>query len=254
MIINHQLIAFYCLFLMVNPIFSQTGNNFNGKTITFSATDGLEITADLYQIDKANAPYIILFHQAGFSRGSYRSIAPKLNELGYNCLAIDQRSGNKAYGVENETKKKAVEAKKGTKYIDAIPDVEAALTYVKNDLKSQNIIIWGSSYSASLVIYLGSKFPDQINGILAFSPGEYFKIDDKKIAELAPNITCPVFITSGKNEHGQWEEIYETIKSEKYYFLPEEGGAHGSKALWPDKKGNEAYWKAVQDFLIKLKF
>ena len=49
----------------------------------------------------ANAPVLVLFHQAGWSRGEYREIAPKLNELGYICLAIDQRSGKGVNGVAN---------------------------------------------------------------------------------------------------------------------------------------------------------
>jgi len=65
------------------------------KTITFPSSDGVKITADLYILhtDK-NTPFIVLFHQAGFSRGEYREITPKLNRLGFNCMAIDQRSGD----------------------------------------------------------------------------------------------------------------------------------------------------------------
>ena len=99
---------------------------------------------------------------------------------------------------------------------------------------------------------MGSKHAGEMNGILAFSPGEYFQIDEQKIETYAPNIKCPVFITSGKNEKGAWEGIYKNLNTKKTSFLPTEGGAHGSKALWPDKKGNEAYWKAVEQFLKTL--
>jgi dienelactone hydrolase len=225
---------------------------FEGKQIPFLSIDGLEITADLYRVSNHDAPYIILFHQANYSRGSYRTIAPKLNELGYNCLAIDQRSGNKARNVINKTHERAVLAGKQVKYENAIQDVEAAIFYVKDTLKAKKIIIWGSSYSASIVIYMGSKYPASVDGVLSFSPGEYFKIDERKIESYAKAITCPVFFTSAKSEKGKWIGIYDNILSTKKYYLPEQGGFHGSKALWPEKKGNELLWEAVISFLKSI--
>jgi dienelactone hydrolase len=62
--------------------------------VSFHAEDGLKITADLYLIDFSE-PFILLFHQAESSRGEYNDIAPRLNKLGYNCLAVDLRSGQK---------------------------------------------------------------------------------------------------------------------------------------------------------------
>ena len=241
----------YFLFLSQH-LYSQK-NDFKGKEISFPSIDSLEITADLYLTDQESSTYIILCHQAYFSRGAYRSIAPKLNELGYHCLAIDQRSGYKVEGIKNKTCKKASKANKPRKYKDAIPDVEAALLYAKKELKAKKIILWGSSYSASIVIYLGSKYPNEIDGIMSFSPGEYFTINDQKISSFANKVTCPVFVTSAKKEQKKWNNIYNQISSKKSYFLPSKGGFHGSKTLWPKKKGNEVYWKSVRDFLATIK-
>ena len=73
------------------------------ETVTFPAADGLAVTADLYLAHDKEAPFVILFHQAGYSRGEYGQIAPRLNGLGFNALAVDQRSGGAAKGVMNET-------------------------------------------------------------------------------------------------------------------------------------------------------
>src|SRR3972149_6331103 len=72
------------------------------KTITFPSTDALLITADLYFVSDT-LPYMILCHQAGYSRGEYMETADKFCNLGYNCLAIDQRSGKEVNGVKNKT-------------------------------------------------------------------------------------------------------------------------------------------------------
>lgn len=240
------------LVLNISANIHAQADDFKGKKISFLSLDSLEITADLYTIEDSKAPYIILFHQANFSRGSYREIAPKLNELGYNCIAVDLRSGHKAQGIINETCKRAIAANKKIKFTSAVQDTEAAVRYVKDSLKAEKIIVWGSSYSASITIYLGSKYVSDIDALLAFSPGEYLEINDQTISSFATNIKCPVFITSGKKEQKKWNGIYESITSKKQFFLPETGGAHGSKALWAENKGNQAYWEAVKSFLNSL--
>ena len=107
------------------------------NTIEFNSTDGVTITADTYLTENKEAPFIILFHQARFSRGEYLEIAPKLNQLGFNCMAIDQRSGKEVNNVINQTHLSAIALGKPTKYPDAIPDLEATLQYVKNNYKPQ---------------------------------------------------------------------------------------------------------------------
>ncbi|RLD20113.1 MAG: hypothetical protein DRI71_10755, partial [Bacteroidetes bacterium] len=97
--------------------------------ITFPSTDGLELTADLYITNDKTAPFIVLFHQARWSRGEYLEIALKLNMLGYNCMAVDLRSGGEVNGVNNESFTAAKKAMKATQYIDAYQDIDAAMKY-----------------------------------------------------------------------------------------------------------------------------
>ncbi len=248
-----HLTSFLVCILFFQFNFAQQKNHFEGKTINFKAKDGVQVTADLYLTSKTDAPFIILFHQAGYSRGEYREIAPKLNKLGFNCMAVDQRSGDKVNGVVNNTHKAAKKMNKSTKYVDAIPDIEAALEYVKNELKADKIVVWGSSYSAALVFYLASTQSDSIDALLSFSPGEYFKINGKEIKYYAKSVGCKVFITSAKSEHGQWKGIYNSVKGDKKYFLPKQSGKHGSKALWVNNSNNEEYWNEVIQFLDPFK-
>jgi len=215
------------------------------ETISFFAEDGLKLTADLYKTANDSAPYIILFHRAKFSRGEYRIIAPRLNENGFNCLAIDQRSGNKAREVINQTAAEAKMQGLSHAYTDALPDLRAALLYVKKELGANKIILWGSSYSAALVFLVGSEFPDDVNGVLAFSPGEYFKVADKKISNYAKNIKCPVFVTAEKRIRNNARLIYDSIPfSGSSVFL--NVNKHGSELLWPQ---TEPAWEQVLNFL-----
>ena len=224
------------------------------STVTFPTTDNLSMTGDLYWTGDAKAPFILLFHQADYSRGEYLEIAPKLNALGYNCLAVDQRSGGATNGVINETYKSAKAAGLPTGYQDAYPDLESALAYVVGNYAPKQLIVWGSSYSSSLALILASEHPDEISAVLAFSPGEYFKLDGKQVADYAANITQPAFITSAKSEEKSWRGIADQIKtSGSVFFLPQENGRHGSSALFEKTPNHAEYWTAVEAFLTSIK-
>lgn len=243
-----KIVLIFCTLLIQNN-YAQKNSDFTEEIVHFEASDGVNITADLYLTSVIDAPIILLFHQAGYSRGEYKEIAPKLNQLGFNCLAIDQRSGNEVNGIINETHINAEKLNKPTQYKDAIPDLEAAYSYVRNKLDPNKTIIWGSSYSAALTFYLGSVHPNDIDGIIAYSPGEYFKIEGKEIKSFASKVKCPVFITSAKNEEKQWKAIYDSVKTNKKYFLPNNEGKHGSKALWSNNSDHKDYWGALKEFL-----
>lgn len=224
------------------------------STVTFPTTDNLTETADLYWTGDAGKPFIILFHQADYSRGEYLEIAPKLNELGYNCLAVDQRSGGATKGVTNETYKLAKAAGLPTGYTDAYPDLQAALSYVVSAYAPTKLIVWGSSYSSSLALILASEHPGEIAAVLSFSPGEYFKLNGKLVADYAKNITQPVFITSAKSEEKSWRGIAKQITSAgSVFYVPQASGRHGSSTLYDSASGHEEYWTAVETFLASLK-
>ena len=63
---------------------------------SLQAADGVGVYADLARATRARRGTILLFHQAGTNRGEYEPIAPRLNAVGFDTLAIDQRSGGRA--------------------------------------------------------------------------------------------------------------------------------------------------------------
>ncbi len=228
----------------------------SGKTIHFSSADGLVLTADLYVTHPPQTPFILLFHQAGWSRGEYLETAPKLNALGFNCLALDQRSGGEVNGIVNQSHAAALKAGKGTTYLDAIQDMQAAIGYVKTNFPKARIILWGSSYSAALVLRLAGTIKPEPAAVLSFSPGEYFKKLGQSghfVRDGAQHIQCPVFIASARSEVPAWDAIWKSIPSgQKVRFIPKTAGHHGSRALWKKFTDSKALWKAVKAFLTTL--
>lgn len=247
-----NLTACYILLLFSNVSIASESN-----TINFKSADNLLITADTYFTHPSStSPVIVLFHQAGWSRGEYNEIAPQLNALGFNCIAIDLRSGDNIRGKENETALRARTAGLGTNYADALPDVIAALQYANKQYRNSKIIAWGSSYSAALVLKAAGDHPELVDGVLAFSPGEYFYHLGKSkswVRDSAQKIKIPTFITSSKKEADDWALIFKAMPADyRQSFVPETDGNHGSRALWTKYDDNTAYWGAVTEFLNKF--
>ncbi len=224
------------------------------RTVEFRSLDGLKVTGDLYapRADKAT-PFIVLCHQAAWSRAEYRSIAPRLNAMGFNCLAIDQRSGGELYDVPNETNLRAQAGKTGTEFVDAEQDMIAAVAHARKNYASGKLLLWGSSYSAGLALRIAGERPGLVDGVVTFSPGEYFTTSGKPrnwVTSSARKIKCPTFMTSAKDEHKYWGLIYVKMTApSKFMFVPKTKGNHGSRALWSQMSDSKDYWNAVTPFL-----
>jgi dienelactone hydrolase len=221
------------------------------KTITFQSLDGLPVTADLYESKKTD-PWLVLFHQADFSRGEYKETAEKFVKLGYNCLAVDLRSGNEIKYIKNKTAEAAREKGLPTEYTDAKQDMEAAIDYAFKQ-SQKPVVILGSSYSASLSLVLAKTKPN-VNAVIAFSPGEYF---DKAnfIRDSIQGLAKPVFGASSVDEYSYMVELFSKVNQGNLtLFRPSKGnGVHGSRALWLDNSNNNEYWLALLLFFDQIK-
>jgi len=217
------------------------------ETITFPSKDGLTITADEY-ISNDTLPYMILCHQAEYSRGEYLETAKRFEKFGYNCLAIDARSGKESNGIKNETAALAQKKRKNTDYLDAEQDILAAIDFAFKK-SNKKVILVGSSYSASLVLKIATS-NDKVKAVLAFSPGEYFG-DKLNLKETIKTLNKPVFATSSKEEAADLSVLMKDIKSgNKTQFIPNSQGDHGSKALWKETNTNyHEYWMALLMFM-----
>jgi dienelactone hydrolase len=223
----------------------------SAEVLTLTTTDKVKIYADYYgDADKAK-PIVLLFHQASSNAGEYATIAPRLNALGFTALALDQRSGGPGWGRDNRT----VKAFRGNAgFEQALPDLEAALDWAKADGRSK-VIVWGSSYSASLVFLLAAKHPE-IAGVLAFSPGEYFR-GRNAVRNAAAKVSAPIFVSSASDagEIAEAKAIIDAAPARVKVQHRPKTGTHGSSSLRVDSNpyGASENWQAVEEFLGRLK-
>ena len=216
--------------------------------VTFAATDGVTVHAD-YQGQGGRA-LIVLFHQAGSNLHEYDPIVPRLQALGFDTLAVSQRSGGARFGGVNET---ADGTGGNPDYLAAYPDMEAALDFARG--KSEQVVIWGSSYSSALVFKLASEHPKAVVGVLSFSPGEYFGAAFS-VKMAAAKVIAPVFATSASDagEIAAAKAILAAVPGRATQYVPKRG-VHGSSTLREDEnpKGIAENWQAVEAFLAPLR-
>lgn len=237
------MLAFFCCWM----------NALAQQTITFPSKDNLLITADLYEVN-SEYPYMLLCHQARFSRGEYKETALRFNKLGFNCLAIDLRSGWEINDIMNQTAAVARAKNISATFLDAQMDIEAAVDWlVTNRTNGAKIYAVGSSFSASLLIRIATTSAShrRLKALILFSPGEYFDYP-VVIKDEALKISMPVLYCSSKKEGPYIKELVSDAKRVKQ-FVPDKEGEHGSKALWKSNPNNQEYWIAIIDFIEKLR-
>ncbi|MBN2524089.1 MAG: hypothetical protein JXB24_12520 [Bacteroidales bacterium] len=223
------------------------------EKVSFYSKDSLKITADLYLKDY-RLPFILLFHQGGSSRGEYNEIAARLMKLDYNCLSVDLRSGSKINYVTNETALRAEEGNFPNSFIDARQDIESAIHYI-NKYNSKSVVLFGSSYSASLCLMIAKNEPN-VTAVIAFSPGEYFRPKLIVKNEVA-GIQKPLFVSSSAIEYDYIEQMLSGIdKSYITLYKPGKGskGIHGAKALWKENESSDECWLELLMFFKKIRY
>lgn len=222
------------------------------EPVVSTTDDNVLVYGDRYVAEGGGRATILLFHQAGASRAEYEPIIPRLLKSGFDVVAIDQRSGGSRFDGENKTVRRL---ERSTDFLEALPDLEAAMNYARFVNPANPIIAWGSSYSASLAFLLAAKHPDKIAAVMAFSPGEYFP-DKSLVRTAASKVSVPIFATSSPkaNEVEAAKAILAASPSQlKMQYVPE-AGVHGASILRTDAnpQGADAAWSAVNDFLNKL--
>lgn len=220
--------------------------------VSLITADHVKVFATYYGTGDRSKPIVLLFHQAGANGAEYATIAPKLNALGFNALAVDQRSGGRAFGRANKT----VQALgRSTGYRAALPDLQAALDWARKN-NSGKIIVCGSSYSASLVFLLAANNPGKIAGLMAFSPGEYLggRHTVRDAAAKLRNVAVFVSSASDRGEIAAARAIVRAVPGKiKMQFVPKHA-PHGASALRADanRTGAADVWAAVERLLVAI--
>lgn len=247
--------SIFALGALLAPVLATAAGGGVAEAVTLTATDGSKVFGDVWRAAGARPPVIVAFHQAESSAAEYAPIAPRLVQAGFTVLAIDQRSGDGNFGGTNRT----VAARGGvtTGYDAALPDLDAALRWARREARGAPVVIWGSSYSASLVFLLAAAHPPgEVAGVVAFSPAEYLHRKGA-VAKAAAKVAVPVYIdqASDAEEIASSAAILRALKSaDKQQLVSASPSTHGSSTLRVDSNagGAEAHWPPLLKFLARF--
>ncbi len=247
MMMKKRIYSFLCIVLCAG--FSA----FSQRLVTFQSSDGLMVSADLYETDVQSRKYLLLFHQAEYSRGEFRQIATRLIKLGFNCLAVDLRYGNEVNFINNETAMRARQGNFDVSMLDAKKDAIAAINYVHSIEDSASIFLLGSSYSASLALLIGNERSD-VEAVIAFSPGEFFGAQ-LNVEQQLRGMDVPIFVGCPRSEYFYVIQLLSGVVSQnKVVFRPESSdGLHGAKTLWWESATRDEFWLSLLFFLKDFK-
>ena len=213
-----------------------------GRTVTTRAADGVTVYGEAYFGELGStAPLVLLFHQAGSNgRGEYGDLAGWLNAAGYRAIAWDLRSGGGLYGRSNRTAAAAGPAA-DVGYCDVVPDLQAALDYVVSEALAETVVLWGSSYSGSLVFALAARNPEHVAGVIAFSPAPGGPMVDCRARQWADSVRAPiaVFRPASEMEVASVVEQRDILARAGADVHVVDNGVHGSSMLVDDRTGQD---------------
>lgn len=224
------------------------------RTVAFPSADGLEITADLYRGAGSEAPTVLLFHQSQSSRGEFRQVAPRLQALGYNALAVDLRWGGARDGVVNETAVRygtpdlvpRIESGEESPWpiIDAsYDDMVASLRWLDGEGYTGSRFALGSSFSAMLVYRLGAE--EDLGGVLAFSPAEYDEERPSLVRSWAHALHAPALSFAAPGEEEMVAQVAEEVSVDGSLTAGGSMEGHGASVLDVDPRA----WDLLTSFI-----
>lgn len=233
------------------PIADEYTKKYPSTKVEFKTSENRIVVGELYDIGIAK-PIILLCHQLGNNKYEYADIAPKLNDMGFNALAVDLTGGGVFAAHNNETIDRDTSttnpAEERQKMVGKVrSELDATINYL-NKRYNQKVIVWGSSYSANYAISLASK-NDNVKAAISFSGLS------GGLVPIVSKLEKPLFMTSSKEEAPQVKAILKEItpRENLVHFIPKGEGGHGSSVLWNEQPYAEEYWVAVKSFLNQLK-
>jgi alpha-beta hydrolase superfamily lysophospholipase len=246
----------FLLILLATPFPLGAGAQEASADTVLTTSDGVRVHATWYRSqDTVGEPVILLFHQGGASgMAEYGPLIPRLRAAGFNLLIIDQRRGGERFGGINRTASSV--AADDVSYCDVLPDLEAALAFARYLEPDQRSILWGSSYSAALVFQLAAAHPEDVQGLLAFSPASGDPMAGCRPEPFGEQVHVPALVLRPQSEmeHGWIAEQMQIFRDQGHETHVADPGAHGSSMLVADRVSGdvEDTWEIVSAFLNRL--
>lgn len=203
------------------------------KPIKLKTSDGIEISGDFWPAGTQNAPAGILLHMMPATKESWKDFARKLNQEGFQCLAIDLRghgeSENGPDGFRDFTEEE---------HQQSIKDAETATEFfVSKGVPMEKIFLAGASIGANLCLQFQSMHPE-IRASILLSPGLNYKgIETEAMVKKLKDNQSLFLIAGGGNDEYSTEtvnKLYNLAQSLNKELKIFENAGHGTSIFYEE--------------------
>jgi len=174
--------------------------------IFLTTKDGIKIAANLYSVEPARG-WLVLVHMMPAAKESYRELAQRFQNLGYESIVIDLRGHGESDGGPDGYLNKDFDHKK------SILDLEAAVNYLINNRQAtaDKISFIGASIGANLCLQYIVEHPEYKTAVL-LSPGLNYR--GIKTEPLVKNLKAgqKVFFVSSRDDPNAENNVEENQK------------------------------------------
>ena len=190
--------------------------------------EGSSIHLDYYAPEGTPKAAIVLLHSLRANTCEYGDFPEKLAAAGFATVAVDLRIGASNGLCQNLTKAST------TDIFDAFVDVETAVRWIQQKTGLQKVILSGSSTSGVMVLDYAGLHPDQVLGVVAYSPVSPDLDLTQEVIRFAPKIAAPVLMIMPENEIGFPTQLLPLIGSTRKNMYIPKVGIHGASGLITD--------------------
>lgn len=208
--------------------------NAAAQTISFDAPDGVKIVGTFYAVAaKENSPAVLMLHQFGSNRASYKDLARQFQASGIAVLAIDGRGfgdSTKKAGGSRISASQSNEAVAGMK-----SDVEATVKFLseQKNVDKTRIGIVGASYGSSLAIIYAADNAE-IKAVALLSPGTNYFGNLPTNPAIEKYAARPVLIVAAEDDAesaAASRELDKLAAGDKHQLQIYKKGGHGTGIL-----------------------
>jgi len=172
--------------------------NLQFEEVKFQASDDPNITLQAWWLPNKNEKQAIIFaHGIDANRSGRLKMFSEIHDLGYPALLFDIRG----HGESTKTKVGLT--------VKDIGDINGAITYLKSEKNIEEVLLFGTSYGASLVLQ-SAHTDNTVQGVIADAP--FNNLVELLAGEVARRTPIPPFIASQLRHGIIWSaELYEGI-------------------------------------------
>jgi dienelactone hydrolase len=159
--------------------------------VSFTAADGAKVFATLYEQPGVKPPGVVLIHDRGGSRDTWKNAAAKAQRSGYAVLAIDLRGHGRSTGPNGQPV--AYKEFNPQQWLSATNDIAAAIEQLRNAGADENrIAVVGEGFGGALALHYAARHPDAA-AVVLISPDADDRVIDMR-EEIASVGKRPVLL------------------------------------------------------------